>query len=186
MAKTERVRIWELDFFRGFAIIMMVYDHLMYDLKSLPQWYGNFEVVANPAVTFVSRIALGYWLSLAREIGHPIFVAIFLLVSGISFNFSRSNLRRGLKFLAFALLISAVTLLVQSATGGGLRIGIIHGIIHMFALGTLLTWLLRKLWDNDVFLFAMGLGIIGLGIVFKFWEVAYVADTGLQDRKSVV
>ncbi|MDD4183884.1 MAG: heparan-alpha-glucosaminide N-acetyltransferase domain-containing protein [Candidatus Izemoplasmatales bacterium] len=186
MEKGERRRVWELDFLRGFAIIMMVYDHIMYDLKSLPNWFSNFEAVNNPVIEFLSRIALGYWVSLAREIGHPIFVAIFLLVSGISFNFSRSNLKRGLKFLVVAVLISLVTYTVQWATGGSLRIGILFGIIHMFAFGTLLLWLLRKIWNNDLFILAVGLGIIGLGISFHFWEVEYVQNPSLRDIPALM
>ncbi|MFH0993386.1 MAG: heparan-alpha-glucosaminide N-acetyltransferase domain-containing protein, partial [bacterium] len=36
MEKQGSNRIWEIDFLRGFSIIMMVWDHLMYDLKSVP------------------------------------------------------------------------------------------------------------------------------------------------------
>jgi uncharacterized membrane protein len=186
MEKTAPKRIWELDFLRGFAIIMMVFDHLMYDLKSLPDWFGNFETIGNPVIEFLSRIALGYWFSLARKIGHPIFVAIFLIVSGISFNFSRNNLKRGLKFLVVALLISLVTFGIQWATGGSLRIGIMFGIIHMFAFATMLLWVLRKLWDNDLFILAVGFCIIGLGIVLRFWEVQYVQNPTIWDIPAII
>jgi uncharacterized membrane protein len=65
----------------------------------------------------------------------------------------------------------------------------------MFALGTLITWALRKLWDNDVFMLAIGVGIVVAGVLFdwrgvpayptvtiaNFWQIilgtaAYGAD----------
>jgi len=173
MVKTRQPRIWELDFLRGFAITMMVFDHFMYDLKSLPFLFGNYYLVDNAFFNSAYQFGMDYWLSGLRAGGHYIFVAIFLLVSGISFNFSHDNLKRGLKFLAVALLISAVTLSVEALSDGVFEFGIYFGIIHLFAVGTLLTWALRKLWDNDLFLFVIGAILVAVGVYFRFWEVPY-------------
>lgn len=173
MDKERKIRIWELDFLRGFAIIMMVWDHLMYDLKSLPYWFSNYGSIANDGVEFLADFGTLYWNSALRAGGHYVFVFLFLVISGISFNFSRSNLKRSLRFLIFALAITGVTLLVESLSGGFLRITIIFGIIHLFALGTFLTWLLRRIWNNDLFILAIGLGLVGLGISFRFWDITY-------------
>lgn len=173
MEEMKPTRIWELDFLRGFAIIMMVFDHLMYDLKSLPNLFGNFYLIDNPFIHSAYQFGLDYWTSDLRAGGHYVFVAIFLLVSGISFNFSRDNLKRGTRFLAVALLISAVTLAIELFSGGVYRFGIYFGIIHLFAVGTLLTWLLRKIWNNDFFLFTIGAILIVIGIYFKFWKLIY-------------
>ncbi len=171
MKDTTSKRIWELDFLRGFSIIMMVFDHLMYDLKSIPTWFSNYHEVENVFVSQLVELARLYWYSTLREYGHWVFVAIFLLVSGISSTFSRSNLSRGIKLLIVAALISIVTMSVEAFTG--LQIGIIFGIIHMFAVGTLIVYLLRKLWDNNLFLLIIGLVIVFLGFVIKWDRVSY-------------
>ncbi|MBN2504601.1 MAG: DUF1624 domain-containing protein [Bacilli bacterium] len=173
MESTRQARIWELDFLRGFAIIMMVFDHLMYDLKGLPSLFGNYFVVGNPAVEWLSDFADVYWYSSLRAGGHYVFVFLFLVVSGISFNFSRNNLRRSLRFLAVALVISAVTIGIEEISGGAYDFAIYFGIIHLFAVGTLLTLLVRKIWNNDLFLLSIGLVIVGLGVVLEFWKVEY-------------
>jgi uncharacterized membrane protein len=153
MEKQKETRIWEVDFLRGFSIIMMVWDHLMYDLKSIPYWFANYGEFERPAIA---------WL-------HFVFVAFFLVVSGISFTFSRSNLKRGLKFLLFAVLISVVTMGIDALTGLG--IGVFFGIIHMFAFGTLITWALRKLWNNDVFMLTVGVAVVVVGVLFAWRDV---------------
>ncbi len=87
MEKHGTNRIWELDFLRGFSIIMMVWDHLMFDLKSIPSWFSNYGDLEHPILQTVVDFAHSYWYGSARAVGHFIFVAIFLLVSGISFTF---------------------------------------------------------------------------------------------------
>jgi len=164
-------RIWELDFLRGLSIILMVIDHLMFDLISLPQWFSNYYQVDSPVGSKLHQLALLYWNSSLRDNFHFVFVAIFLLVSGISYTFSRSNLKRSLKFAVVALLISTITLLVQYFAG--IEIGIVFGIIHMFAVGTLLTILFRKIWNNNYFILAVGIIFVVYGLSFDFSNVPY-------------
>ncbi len=171
MKETTNKRIWELDFLRGFSIIMMVFDHLMYDFKSIPTWFSNYHEIENVFVANLVELSRLYWYSTLRQYGHWVFVAIFLLVSGISSTFSRSNLSRGLKLLAVAILISVVTMSVEVWTG--LQIGIVFGIIHMFAVGTLIVYFLRKLWDNNLFLLIIGFIIVFLGFVIQWDSVSY-------------
>jgi uncharacterized membrane protein len=173
MGKEANTRIWELDFLRGFAIIMMVWDHLMYDLKSLPYWFSNYNSVDNGVIESLSDFGTLYWNSQLRAGGHYVFVFMFLVISGISFNFSRNNLKRSLRFLIVALAITAITLLMEVVTDGFLKVTIVFGIIHLFAVGTFLTWVLRRIWNNDLFVLVVGLGLVGLGIFFRFWDINY-------------
>lgn len=177
-------RIWELDFLRGFSIIMMVWDHLMYDLKSLPYWFSNYRQVDNPLIQSWVKFAQSYWSSTLREYGHWIFVAIFLLVSGISFTFSRSNLSRGIKLLIVATAISVVTMTIEAVSG--LAIGIFFGIIHMFAVGTLLIHFMRKLWDNNVFILVVGLFVVFLGYVIQWDKVSYYNTITLSNFWEII
>jgi len=185
MAKQSETRIWEVDFLRGFSIIMMVWDHFMYDLKSMPSWFSNFHEIDRPAIEWMVGFAQDYWYGDLRATFHYVFVAFFLVVSGISFTFSRSNLRRGLKFLLFAILISLVTFGIDAVADLG--ISVFFGIIHMFALGTLLTWLLRKLWDNDVFLLAIGTAVVVFGLLYGFGDaVAVYGQVTWQNFGSII
>jgi uncharacterized membrane protein len=164
-------RIWELDFLRGFSIIMMVFDHLMYDLKSIPNWFSNYREIDRPVIEAVVSFARSYWTGELRANAHLIFVAFFLLVSGISFEFSRSNWKRGLRFLAVAVAITLITMPIEALTG--LRIGIVFGVIHLFAVGTLLTYTIRKLIKNEFLVLGIGIGIIVLGVFWDFTRVPY-------------
>jgi uncharacterized membrane protein len=164
MTRKGETRIWEIDFLRGFSIIMMVWDHLMYDLKSMPSWFADFNEVNRPVIEWIVGFAGDYWYGDLRAMFHYVFVGIFLVVSGISFTFSHSNLARSLKFLVFAAMISAVTFTVDHLFDLG--ISVFFGIIHMFALGTFLTWLLRKIWNNDIFMFVVGTAVIVLGFIY--------------------
>lgn len=177
-------RIWELDFLRGFSIIMMVFDHIMYDLKSLPSWFSNFYDLDKPVANFLYDISTWYWYSDLRANFHFVFVGFFLFVSGISFNFSRSNLNRGLRFTAVALVISVITMGAEALFG--IEIGIFFGIIHMFAIGTLLVWLFRKIWDNEYFILTVGVLIIAYGLYFKFWQVPYYANLTFANFWEVI
>ena len=180
----HKKRVWELDFLRGFAIMMMVFDHLMYDLKSLPVWFANFHDRTDNFIHGLADLAGLYWRSDLRAFGHFFFVALFLLVSGISFTFSKNNLKRGLKLAVVATLISIITYVTDELTG--LHVFILFGIIHMFAFGILLTYLLRWIWDNDVFMLIMGTTIVVIGIWFDFMNLAYAGPLDVDAMLKVI
>ncbi|MFA5005939.1 MAG: heparan-alpha-glucosaminide N-acetyltransferase domain-containing protein [Candidatus Izemoplasmatales bacterium] len=184
MEREKGTRIWEVDFLRGFSIIMMVWDHLMYDLKSLPSWFSNFYAFERPGIEWLVGFASDYWHGDLRATFHYVFVGFFLVVSGISFTFSRSNLKRGLKFLLFAVLISAVTMTVDRFADLG--ISVFFGIIHMFALGTLITWALRKIWDNDMFMLAVGSAVVILGVLFAWRDVPAYGNVTWDNFLSII
>lgn len=113
-------RIWEIDFLRGIAIIFMVYFHALYDME----YIFNYDVVLYTPIN-----------SLIIKFG----AALFIFISGISANFSKSNFKRGLKVLAAALAISAITHLFDYEQG------IKFGILHFFAVCMLASpWLLKQ------------------------------------------
>jgi uncharacterized membrane protein len=174
MKKEFEKRIWELDFLRGLSILLMVFDHLMYDLKTLRAWLSNYFVVHNEFVEGAVNFATQYWNSELRKYGHWVFVDIFLLVSGISFTFSRSNLKRSLKFAIAAIVLTAVTWLAEEFAG--MNILIVFGIIHMFAVCTFLTWLLRKIWNNDLFILILGFASIFIGVLIHWYSVEYLTE----------
>ena len=89
-------RIWEIDFLRGLAIILMVGYHLLFDL-------GEFAGLKR-FLGFSTDLS-----SLAWTAAQFFFAGLFIVLSGISSTLSRNNVRRGLKLLAVSLAVTAVT-----------------------------------------------------------------------------
>ena len=92
MSGTERpARIELMDALRGLAVCLMVLHHFLYDLCAFlgaPWW-----LFTNPVF----------------DVLHYFFAGLFIFLSGISSDFSRSNLKRGAKAMALALGITLVT-----------------------------------------------------------------------------
>lgn len=128
--KSRRARIWELDALRGIAILLVCWDHFMFDAFGLfgthfttcgVEWLADF-------VTFARE----YWTSELRMFWWPIFLFIFFSVSGICTAFSRNNLLRAVKLGAVALLMTLVTYLVEVVAGMS-GVFISWGVVHAFA-----------------------------------------------------
>jgi uncharacterized membrane protein len=119
--KTEAApsRIWEIDFLRGVAIILMVCYHLLFDLgefRGVDKFLGWSTDLASPA-----------W-----RIAQAFFAALFVLLSGISSTLTRSNVRRGLRLLVVALAVTAVTYVFDPASA------VWFGILQCLAFSMLL------------------------------------------------
>lgn len=166
-------RIWELDFLRGLAILMMVFDHLMFDFTYLDGYFSNFHTVNNEIFNWLNEIGIMYWNSMLRFIGREFFVLLFLLISGISFTFSKDNLRRGIKLLIVALVITLVTYMLDLILDFGVLI--VFGVIHMFAVNTLLTILIRKLIKNDIMILFLGMLILTFSFIFGLFTPPYLS-----------
>ena len=97
MDKTDRAqRIWEIDFLRGLAIILMVGYHLLFDL-------GEFRGVKT-FLGFSTNLSTIAW-----TMAHFFFATLFVVLSGTSGTLSRNNVRRGLRLLAVSLAVTAAT-----------------------------------------------------------------------------
>jgi len=114
-------RIGAMDALRGLAVILMVIHHFLYDLVAycgLPGWL--FE---NPLFNFL----------------HYIFAGLFILLSGVSSVFSRSNLKRGLKAYALAMVITVVTTVMDSPVR--------FGVLHLLGTAMIFYGLTHRFWD---------------------------------------
>lgn len=107
----RRDRIWEIDFLRGLSIILMVGYHLLYDLGAMAG--------VKSFLGFTTDLSTPAWLA-----AQYFFAALFILLSGISSTLSRDNVRRALKLIAVALLITAVTFAFNRAAT--VHFGILH------------------------------------------------------------
>jgi uncharacterized membrane protein len=127
-------RIQAMDALRGLCVVLMCAHHFLYDLAAFlhaPWW-----IFTNPVL----------------DVLHWFFAGCFILLSGVSSRFSRSNVRRGVKVLAIALALTAVTLLgewgARRFLGEKVDIRILFGVLHMLGVCMVVYGLTRRLWDR--------------------------------------
>jgi uncharacterized membrane protein len=120
MDKAERpARIWEIDFLRGLAIILMVGYHLLFDL-------GEFVGVKR-FLGWSTNLSTDAWV-----IAQFFFAGLFVVLSGISSTLTRSNIRRGLRLLAVSLLVSAATYVFDKSSA------VYFGILQCLAISMII------------------------------------------------
>ena len=120
----KKNRIWEIDFLRGIAFICMVYDHAVYDLNYMFGVRTNFFWGYDDIIGDFSAIT-------------------FMILCGISANFSKSNLKRGLIVFASALLLTAGTALADRLLKT--RLIIVFGILHFLGLAMIISHFVKRL-----------------------------------------
>lgn len=129
----KKSRIWELDFFRGFAILMVVIDHAMYD------FYYLFPAWKNSGVSFLetlSSVGHNYMDGDLRFFWRPAFLFLFFCVSGVCTAFSHNNLVRGLRLFGVSVLLSVATYVGQQLLDE--YCFILMGVLHCLAIITII------------------------------------------------
>lgn len=112
-------RIWEIDFLRGLAIILMVGYHILFDL-------GEFSGVKR-FLGFSTDMSSVTWSA-----AQYFFAGLFVVLSGTSSTLSRSNVRRGLRLLAVSLAVSAATYVFDPSSA------VYFGILQCLAISMLI------------------------------------------------
>lgn len=116
----SHARIHFMDEVRGFAVLCMIFYHAFYSLA------------------FVFGVDWGLKLLLFFMPAEPFFAGLFIFISGISSDLSHSNLKRGAKLLAVALLVTLVTAVFLPAEA------IWFGILHFLSCAMLLFGCIQK------------------------------------------
>ncbi len=145
MKLTDKKRIFFLDEVRGFAVLCMVFYHAFYILGSM---YG-YEW-ADKLFKFFMPV-------------QPFFAGLFIFICGISCSLSKSNLKRGLKILGAAAVITIATVVVMPKLNF-VECEIYFGILHLLAVCVLTCALLQKPLSK-VSPFA---GIVACAVLYPF------------------
>lgn len=141
-------RIWEIDILRATAIILMVIFHIVYDLNEF----------VGLDIDYLSGFL--YWEGKTSAL-------IFIFLAGISSGFSKNTVKRGVKILIFAMVISLVTYIFFREQY------IRFGILHLLGTSMILFPLLKKM--NNVLLFISAVFIALTAILVK----STLVDTNL-------
>lgn len=154
-------RVWEIDALRGALILLVVFDHFMYDVLVLGRYFESefWQWLYIAATEYRSNIG---FLGVLREGLLNGFIMCFLLLSGISSSFSRCNWARGVKMGCFALLLTGVTQMVCVITGNA-GMAINFNVIHVVAICVLFYSLLE--WIQSKATSMLGKNLFGLGVI---------------------
>lgn len=125
-------RIWEIDFLRGIAFLCMVYDHTIFDLNYIFGIETNFLWGYDSIIGDFSAI-------------------VFITLCGVSSNFSKNNIKRGLIVFASALVLTVFTALADGLFNTSLII--VFGILHFLGIAMIISHFAKKLplWVTIVF-----------------------------------
>ena len=134
-------RIWELDFLRGFTILLMCLDHFMFDLayEFSPVWSaqgGAAAAIAKFACMWWDHGAS--WVGRTHDIVQVIAHCVFFGLCGGSTIFSRDNLTRTMKTLLAAAVITLGTYLAAVLEIIAESDVITFGVLHMLSFATLI------------------------------------------------
>ena len=175
-------RIWELDFLRGFTILLMVIDHFMFDLAYL---FSTDWIRQGGAAAAVARFAKMWWdhgaswVGATRDVVQIIALCIFFGLCGGSTIFSRDNLTRAMKTLLAAAVITLGTYLAATLDIIDSSDVITFGVLHMLSIATLIVsavYALTRLAGKRADLVFVIVSAVLAGLVFLADHLISVSD----------
>ncbi len=163
--KQKQNRIFELDLIRGICMLLVIFDHFMYDIAYMMGDIFLDYPGTNKAMNSIVEFCRWYWHSDIRFHVRSVAVFLFLCLIGICCVFSKNNLKRSFKLFIGAMIISIVTFIAGLVTND-LEITITFGILHCAALTLLIIGLLEKITQNKWAYWVIALVMIITGLYF--------------------
>jgi len=185
----KRNRIWEVDFLRGICVVLMLWDHLMFNFTSIRGLVGpeNWAEINNFFFVRMNVFARWYWNWGTRTVIRNIVVFLFLFLSGVSCSLTKSNNNRLIKLFAAAGTITFVTYFLDFFITSGNReinlfipFGILHMVAVSLAIYILITFAIRTTnkSNNSILRFILPFVCLALAIFFfiggvyiRFWDI---------------
>lgn len=164
-------RIWELDFIRGFLIILMLIDHLLMTVDYFfgPEWVRLSAGAANGFTRFFAAADF-YMTHPAREVIHPVVVLLFITLCGLSTGFSRNIMKRACTLSFISIGITTVTAAIN-ISGMYISFGIIHLLTVCVATWAIVNLITKRNKYANLFAgLALGLVVTALTMAVTFNE----------------
>ena len=155
-------RIWELDFLKGIALILMIITHLFFDLSEF------FSVDVSSFGSFPSAVG-------------KISAIIFMTVCGVSATIGKRNVQNGFRLLALATALSLVTAIFDRITGS--EICIKFGILHFLAFAMIVSYFSKKLPVPVLVLLSFASFLLGKCFLSRFVNFPLLFPFGLRTRE---
>ena len=155
MEKTTS-RVHGLDLLRGAAILLMVIYHGLFSLVYI--FGANLDWFRDP---------------IFNNLGAPLIGGTFTLISGISSRYSRASWKRGLKVLAWGLVMTAATAIAVP------ELIIQFGILHLMGSCMILIALLKPLLDKLPRGLGVGLSALLFALTYNLPHGGWLGIKGL-------
>ena len=183
MKKARSQRIFELDFLRGIALILMCLDHLAYDFYCLPYW---FPLSDSPVIAALGRFGDAVAFSDWRQWIHYCFSTLFLLLAGVGSSLTRSPFRRFVKVALAAVAITVATVLLDLFFQMGVTI--LFGVLSAMAVGALFCWVCSLFGEKAGKWIALCLGVAAVvaGFCLRWYSAPILKFFGSDDLWSIL
>lgn len=153
-------RIWEIDFLRGIAILLMAVFHLVVDLRDF--YGGPFDYFH------------GFWY-----VEGKLSAVLFMLLAGVSTIFGRNILRHGVKIFCWGMVLTVVTYIYNPGTY------IRFGILHLLGASLVLFHYMRKFPTIILCVLAVVILVLGNILIYRTAAAAYLFPFGLTTAEFV-
>ncbi|WP_378954896.1 heparan-alpha-glucosaminide N-acetyltransferase [Pelosinus sp. sgz500959] len=153
-------RIWEIDFIRGLAIILMIIFHFIVDLKDFYSY----------PLDYLS----GFWYLEGK-----LSAIIFMLICGVSSTLGKKSTRHGIKVFLWAMLLTLVTYLYNE------NYYIRFGILHFLGISLLSAHFIRRLPIYGLIILSCTTLIIGTTFSDQYISNPYLFPIGLRSNSFI-
>lgn len=147
-------RLWEIDFIRGIAILLMIIFHLIVDLKDFYAY--NLDYLR------------GFWYLEGK-----LSAILFILICGVSSTLGHRNTRHGSKVFLWALLLTVVTYIYNKSCY------IAFGILHFLGISLLSANFMGSLSATWLMIGSCTSVVIGLAFSEVFVTSPFLFPLGL-------